>query len=134
MRAAAHAASVVLGLRFVLDHLGKPDIASPSGQVNNVLTGLGVVHQPVNWLGTPVLAMLLTGVVVAWVLSGFTTVVYLTSLQNIPRELYEASAIDGASSRQQYRLQQRRLRLRLGHRHGPGLHHLDLPDDRRRRG
>jgi ABC-type sugar transport system permease subunit len=77
---------------------------SPSGLVNNVLTGLGVVHQPVNWLGTPVLAMLSTGVVVAWVLSGFTTVVYLTSLQNIPRELYEASAIDGASSRQQFRL------------------------------
>jgi ABC-type sugar transport system permease subunit len=77
---------------------------SPSGLVNNVLAGLGVVHQPVNWLGTPNLAMLCTGVVVAWVLSGFTTVVYLAALQNIPRELYEASAIDGASSRQQFRL------------------------------
>jgi ABC-type sugar transport system permease subunit len=77
---------------------------SPSGLVNNVLTGLGVVHQPVNWLGTPNLAMLCTGVVVAWVLSGFTTVVYLAALQNIPPELYEASAIDGASSRQQFRL------------------------------
>ena len=41
---------------------------------------------------------------VSWVLSGFTTVVYLAALQNIPRELYEASSIDGANSRQQFRM------------------------------
>lgn len=77
---------------------------SPAGLVNNVLTGTGLVGQPVNWLGRPDLAMLSVGVVVSWVLSGFTTVVYLAALQNIPRELYEASAIDGATRRQQFRL------------------------------
>jgi ABC-type sugar transport system permease subunit len=79
-------------------------ILSPTGLVNHILTGIGLVSQPVNWLGTPDLAMLSAGLVVSWVLSGFTTVVYLAALQNIPRELYDASAIDGASSRQQFRL------------------------------
>jgi ABC-type sugar transport system permease subunit len=79
-------------------------ILSPTGLVNHILTGTGLVSQPVNWLGTPDLAMLSAGLVVSWVLSGFTTVVYLASLQNIPRELYDASAIDGANSRQQFRL------------------------------
>jgi ABC-type sugar transport system permease subunit len=79
-------------------------ILSPSGLVNHILTGTGLVSQPVNWLGTPHLAMLSAGIVVSWVLSGFTTVVYLAALQNIPRELYDASAIDGANSRQQFRL------------------------------
>jgi ABC-type sugar transport system permease subunit len=79
-------------------------ILSPTGLVNHILTGIGLVSQPVNWLGTPRLAMLSAGIVVSWVLSGFTTVVYLAALQNIPRELYDASAIDGASSRQQFRL------------------------------
>ena len=84
-------------------------ILSPTGLVNHILTGTGLVSQPVNWLGTPQLAMLSAGIVVSWVLSGFTTVVYLAALQNIPRELYDASAIDGASSRQQFRL----IRLRM---------------------
>ena len=77
-------------------------ILSPSGLVNHLLTGIGLVSQPVNWLGTPHLAMLSAGIAVSWVLSGFTTVVYLAALQNIPRELYDASQIDGASSRQQF--------------------------------
>jgi ABC-type sugar transport system permease subunit len=77
---------------------------APTGLVNHLLTGSGLIGQPVNWLGTPQLAQLSAGIVVAWVLSGFTTVVYLAALQNIPRELYEASAIDGASGRQQFRM------------------------------
>ena len=77
---------------------------SPTGLVNSVLTGTGLAGQPVNWLGTPSLARLSAAVVVSWVLSGFTTVVYLAALQNIPREMYEASAIDGASWVQQFRL------------------------------
>ena len=77
---------------------------SPTGLVNHLLTGTGLISKPVNWLGTPQLAQLTAGIVVSWVLSGFTTVVYLAALQNIPRELYEASAIDGANSRQQFRM------------------------------
>src|ERR1700733_4007995 len=77
---------------------------SPTGLVNHLLTGTGLISQPVNWLGTPRLAQLTAGIVVSWVLSGFTTVVYLAALQNIPRELYDASAIDGANGRQQFRM------------------------------
>ena len=79
-------------------------ILSPTGLVNHILTGTGLISQPVNWLGTPQLAQLSAGIVVSWVLSGFTTVVYLAALQNIPRELYDASSIDGANSRQQFRM------------------------------
>lgn len=79
-------------------------ILSPSGLVNNILMKVGLITQPVNWLGTPHMAMLSASIVVAWVLTGFTTVVYLAALQNIPRELYDASSIDGANSRQQFRM------------------------------
>jgi ABC-type sugar transport system permease subunit len=77
---------------------------SPAGLVNHILTGTGLASEPVNWLGTPQLAQLSAAIVVSWVLSGFTTVVYLAALQNIPRELYDASSIDGANSRQQFRM------------------------------
>ena len=79
-------------------------ILSPTGLVNHLLTGTGLISQPVNWLGTPQLAQLSAGIVVSWVLSGFTAVVYLAALQNIPRELYDASSIDGANRRQQFRM------------------------------
>ena len=74
------------------------------GLLNDVLTRTGVVSEPIDWLGNPHLAQLSIGIVVAWVLSGFTTVVYLAALQNIPGELYDASSIDGANSRQQFRM------------------------------
>jgi ABC-type sugar transport system permease subunit len=77
---------------------------SPTGLVNHILTGTGLISQPVNWLGTPQLAQLSAAIVVSWVLSGFTTVVYLAALQNIPHELYDASSIDGANRRQQFRM------------------------------
>lgn len=79
-------------------------ILTEDGLLNDILTKTGLVKEPVDWLGTPHMAQLSVGLVVAWVLSGFTTVVYLAALQNIPPELYDASSIDGANSRQQFRL------------------------------
>ncbi|MGW5349598.1 carbohydrate ABC transporter permease [Streptomyces sp. NPDC004031] len=79
-------------------------ILTQDGLLNSVLKSLHLVHDPVDWLGKPHLAQFSVGVVVAWVLSGFTTVVYLAALQNIPRELYDAGAIDGAGTVQQFRM------------------------------
>ena len=42
-------------------------------------------------------------IVTVWWTIGFNFVLYLAGLQDIPRELYEASAIDGASPWQQIR-------------------------------
>ena len=71
-------------------------ILTENGILNTLLLHLGVIGQPIDWLGDPRLAQFSVGVVVAWVLSGFTTVVYLAALQSIPQELYDAAAIDGA--------------------------------------
>jgi ABC-type sugar transport system permease subunit len=79
-------------------------ILTHDGLLNDVLVSTGVVSAPVDWLGTPGMARLSVGVVVAWVLSGFTTVVYLAALQHIPRELYDSGAIDGAGPVQRFRL------------------------------
>jgi cellobiose transport system permease protein len=40
---------------------------------------------------------------VAWRWTGYNTLLYLASLQAVPRELYEAAAVDGASGWQQFR-------------------------------
>ncbi|MGW3287584.1 carbohydrate ABC transporter permease [Streptomyces sp. NPDC001002] len=78
-------------------------ILAQDGILNNVLASLGIIDKPVTWLGSPHLAVLSVGIVAAWVLTGFTTVVHLAALQSIPVELYQAAMVDGAGRWQRFR-------------------------------
>lgn len=49
------------------------------------------------WLGDPNWAMISVALTTVWWTIGFNFVLYLAGLQDIPRDLYEASSIDGAS-------------------------------------
>jgi multiple sugar transport system permease protein len=65
------------------------------GPVNHALKTLGLPVRP--WLADPHTAMwAIIGTTVWWV-SGYYLVIYLAGLQDIPRELHEAAALDGAS-------------------------------------
>src|SRR5262249_56212140 len=48
------------------------------------------------WLGDPGTAMWAIIATTVWWVTGYYLVVYLAGLQDIPRELYEAAALDGA--------------------------------------
>ncbi len=69
------------------------------GILNWGLQALGI--PPVNWMGNPSTAKL--GLVIAslWGI-GNMVVIYLAGLQEVPRSLYEASTVDGASKWQQF--------------------------------
>ena len=71
------------------------------GLINSYLAGIGLGE--VNWLGQPVVAMVSAVIVTVWWTFGFNFVLYLAGLQEIPRELYEAAATEGALPRQQIR-------------------------------
>jgi multiple sugar transport system permease protein len=71
------------------------------GLINSYLTGLGFAE--VNWLGQPFVAMVSAVIATVWWTVGFNFVLYLAGLQEIPRELYEAAAVDGAKPGQQLR-------------------------------
>ncbi|MER5795738.1 sugar ABC transporter permease [Streptomyces sp. NPDC001980] len=78
-------------------------ILARDGILDNVLVSLGVIDEPITWLGSPHLAAVSVGLVAAWVLTGFTTVVHLAALQSIPVELYQAAMVDGAGRWQRFR-------------------------------
>jgi multiple sugar transport system permease protein len=61
-----------------------------------------LVEESISWLSNPHLAMLSVIVVVVWQGRAFFTMAFLAGLQSIPRELYEAAEIDGASILQQF--------------------------------
>ena len=61
------------------------------------------VDAPTPVLATPSIAMIGIAVTTIWWTIGFNFILYLAGLQDIPRELYEAAAIDGATPWQQIR-------------------------------
>jgi multiple sugar transport system permease protein len=78
-------------------------IYTPStGLWNSFQTLLGA-ESPAPVLGTPDLAMVGIAVTTVWWTIGFNFILYLAGLQDIPRELYEAAAVDGAGQWQQIR-------------------------------
>lgn len=64
------------------------------GLVNALLGVVGIEGQA--WLQDPQWAMLAVVVETLWWTVGFNFLLYLTALQNIPEQQYEASALDGA--------------------------------------
>jgi multiple sugar transport system permease protein len=65
---------------------------------------LGALHLPApDWLGDPHLAMFAIILLAVWKGFGYTMIIFITGLQNIPEELYEAARIDGAGKWQQFR-------------------------------
>ncbi|HSH05378.1 MAG TPA: sugar ABC transporter permease [Anaerolineae bacterium] len=54
------------------------------------------------WLSDSSTALLAVVIVSAWQWLGFNTVLFLAGLQNIPKSLYEAATVDGATERQQF--------------------------------
>jgi multiple sugar transport system permease protein len=74
-----------------------PMLLSPAnGPVDAILRSIGLIHKPVDWLGSRSTALWTVIVVSWWKWSGQYMVYWLAGLQTIPEELYEAADIEGA--------------------------------------
>jgi multiple sugar transport system permease protein len=88
------AAVVGVVMRYVLD--------PSAGPVNLVLLKSGLLDTPVNFLGRSSLALWSAAGVWVWKWLGITLIYWLAALQTIPRELYEAARVDGATALQRF--------------------------------
>jgi raffinose/stachyose/melibiose transport system permease protein len=67
------------------------------GALNKILETVGLGELGQNWLGDPSLALPSVMVVLIWVQIGYPVVMFMSGLQRVDPELYEAANIDGAS-------------------------------------
>ena len=68
------------------------------GETGLVNTVLGPLAPDPSWLINKNWAMPMIAVFVTWKQLGFFILLYLAALQNVPKELYEAADVDGAST------------------------------------
>lgn len=73
------------------------------GIVNDVVRRLGAGGEPTMWLLRPGWAFAAVCVTIVWKTSSFMALILLAGLTMIPRSLYEAAEVDGASRWQQFR-------------------------------
>lgn len=72
----------------------------PNGLINALLATVGI--QGPDWLGNPNTALFAIIMLSIWQAVGFHMVIWLSGLQTIPGELYEAADIDGATGWQKF--------------------------------
>jgi len=65
------------------------------GLLNDVLIKLNIIDSARVWLSNRGSSLLLIGVIHVWKVIPFMTLVFLSQLQKVPREIYEAGRVDG---------------------------------------
>ncbi len=75
-----------------------------TGLVNSVLHWLGVMAErsEIFWLTETNLAWIAIALITLWWTVGFNFILYLSAMQDIPDEIYEAARLDGANDRQTF--------------------------------
>ncbi|WYP26515.1 sugar ABC transporter permease [Alkalihalobacillus sp. FSL W8-0930] len=72
------------------------------GPINQLLMTLGIDNPP-GWIADISFALPSVMIIMIWTGIGFNLIIYLAGLQSIPKELYEAAQMDGASAWYQFK-------------------------------
>lgn len=72
------------------------------GILNYILKSLGLIGSNIDWLTSPLTAMLALVVANVWIGIPFNMILISTGLTTIPAELYESAALDGAGRWQSF--------------------------------
>lgn len=59
-------------------------------------------HTKIAWISDPKIAWIAVGVIGVWSIIGYNMVLFISGLQEIPRDYYEAAEIDGATGIRQF--------------------------------
>lgn len=86
----------VVGLSTV-SFMFEIELQPNSGGVDFILSKLGLVSDSHAWTIGYTSALITISVIVVWFASGLTMLILTGGMQGIPRELYEAADVDGAS-------------------------------------
>ncbi|GAA0285944.1 putative aldouronate transport system permease protein [Gracilibacillus halotolerans] len=70
---------------------------SPEGVINNILTGIGLIDSPINFMANPDMFWGIVTAADVWKETGWNAIIYLAAMAGVDPQLYEAAKVDGAS-------------------------------------
>lgn len=87
----------------VASFIAKYTFTPYTGLVNGFLHQFGILpaSQELQWLQSPKLVWITVSIMTVWWTIGFPMLLYLSALQDISQDVYEAASIDGATRAQQ---------------------------------
>src|SRR5699024_4105092 len=88
-----------ISVAFIWSFIYAPDI----GLLNPFLEGVGLERLTQSWVGNPKIAIYSLSLVQFWFHTGQVMIIFIAGLQNVPKELYEAAIVDGASRWQKFK-------------------------------
>ena len=74
----------------------------PMGPMNDILTSLGIVKEPVNFLVQRSTTQAIVIFIQTWMWYGYTMVILISAVLGISPDIYEAAEVDGANSWQTF--------------------------------
>lgn len=80
----------------VAANLVRDALSTDGGIINDVLMKLGIIKEPIMFLGIPALFWWIIGVSHVWKEVGWGAIIYLAAIAGIDPTLYESAMIDGA--------------------------------------
>jgi hypothetical protein len=90
----------------VLDDLdlraNQVSIATTQSDENNVLLSLNLTSEAIKWSVDPAVSKIPIILLSIWSSLGYILIIYMAAIENVPRSLYEAATIDGASTFTQF--------------------------------
>ena len=72
-------------------------LSTNDGAVNNFLMALGIIDEPVLWLGDQKYFWWITTFANIWKETGWNSIIYIAAITGIDQALYEAAELDGAN-------------------------------------
>jgi ABC-type sugar transport system permease subunit len=94
--------AAVVGVALIWQWLYNPVIGYINYAITEVvnflnnLFGISIVDPQIDWLTNDNVMLISVVIMAAWQVIGFNTVILLAGLQNVPKDLIEASTVDGA--------------------------------------
>jgi raffinose/stachyose/melibiose transport system permease protein len=74
------------------------EIFSPSGQINGLLTAIGLESLTHAWLADPNTAIFALAAISVWAGTGFSFILYFAALTQVDPQIFEAARVDGAGN------------------------------------
>lgn len=94
---------IPMGIPTIVSGVVMTYIFSSTGYLNELLQRIGLINIPIDWASGGLKSIFVIAIADTWKVTPLITLLLLAGLQSIPKQVYEAANIDGATTWQTFK-------------------------------